>query len=120
MKLCFNTQPPEGGWWDKLDGADTYDVVSTHSRLKAAGRPKLGWCRNWKSFNTQPPEGGWVFRPDDCRIGAVSTHSRLKAAGSFSERFDMSEKVSTHSRLKAAGGFSQSNRLITEFQHTAA
>ena len=34
----FNTQPPEGGWWDKLDGADTYDVVSTHSRLKAAGR----------------------------------------------------------------------------------
>ena len=33
---CFNTQPPEGGWW-----AD------------AAGR------RGYYGFNTQPPEGGW-------------------------------------------------------------
>ena len=55
--MRFNTQPPEGGW-DKLDGADTYDVVSTHSRLKAAG----GDCsvkRGDDGFNTQPPEGGW-------------------------------------------------------------
>ena len=35
------------------------DDVSTHSRLKAAG-----WMLGWnllalKCFNTQPPEGGW-------------------------------------------------------------
>ena len=56
--LCFNTQPPEGGW-----PKDTYThvvvLVSTHSRLKAAG-----WRRIWQPisayrFNTQPPEGGW-------------------------------------------------------------
>ena len=58
--LCFNTQPPEGGW-----PKDTYThvvvLVSTHSRLKAAGRI---WRRASCSagFNTQPPEGGWPGR----------------------------------------------------------
>ena len=84
----------------------TQCVVSTHSRLKAAGSasaavlsapnsfntqpPKGGWpharlcAPRRESFNTQPPKGGWICvfsafnRPD------VSTHSRLKAAGSKS------------------------------------
>ncbi len=36
MINSFNTQPPEGGW---LDAArrQKVEVVSTHSRLKAAG-----------------------------------------------------------------------------------
>ena len=42
-----------------MDGADTYDVVSTHSRLKAAG---------WPIY----------YKFKDI---SVSTHSRLKAAG---------------------------------------
>ena len=33
----FNTQPPEGGWFRKLLYTTAKDVVSTHSRLKAAG-----------------------------------------------------------------------------------
>ena len=37
-QICFNTQPPEGGW---LDG--------------------LGWGSSTQCFNTQPPEGGWVL-----------------------------------------------------------
>ena len=53
----FNTQPPEGGWLKVFD-FDSYQVVSTHSRLKAAG--------------TFPSAAkSWYF---------VSTHSRLKAA----------------------------------------
>ena len=36
LKLCFNTQPPEGGW-DVLNAICRGDIVSTHSRLKAAG-----------------------------------------------------------------------------------
>ena len=55
---CFNTQPPEGGWVCRDVGG--YQVaVSTHSRLKAAGRG---------------PTGNQALR-------LVSTHSRLKAAG---------------------------------------
>ena len=40
--------------------------VSTHSRLKAAG---LKICREWmegQGFNTQPPEGGWVLPQRRC------------------------------------------------------
>ena len=61
-KMCnvksFNTQPPEGGWTDIIS-TRLKDLVSTHSRLKAAG-------------------GLLSSRPLGFR---VSTHSRLKAAG---------------------------------------
>ena len=56
----FNTQPPEGGWMAAAV-AVFVGLVSTHSRLKAAGdipectKPPFG------SFNTQPPEGGWIL-----------------------------------------------------------
>ena len=33
--FCFNTQPPEGGWEDALESLFS-NMVSTHSRLKAA------------------------------------------------------------------------------------
>ena len=80
------------------------DIVSTHSRPKAAGpqkkliqfhllfqhtaaRRRLVGGKNptddtLTCFNTQPPEGGWkeqVFQA--VLIAAVSTHSRPKAAG---------------------------------------
>ena len=55
--------------------------VSTHSRLKAAGRLKPFFLRH-------------IF---------VSTHSRLKAAGDIQLGIDDAGAVSTHSRLKAAG-----------------
>ena len=77
---CFNTQPPEGGWYGWFQDMGK-PIVSTHSRPKAAGKLKLllrlrqdvsthsrpkaaghlfrqmpifPFC-----FNTQPPEGGW-------------------------------------------------------------
>ena len=59
MPSGFNTQPPEGGW-TAAEKAQTAALVSTHSRLKAAG------C----GFGNDP-------RP----TRFVSTHSRLKAAG---------------------------------------
>ena len=34
-------------------------IVSTHSRLKAAGGGLVRLLRKMASFNTQPPEGGW-------------------------------------------------------------
>ena len=56
-------------------------IVSTHSRLKAAGL---------------------VYRIRLRRL-RVSTHSRLKAAGALEGVSNAELKVSTHSRLKAAG-----------------
>ena len=78
--VCFNTQPPEGGWVQY--GMDF---------------PIMG------SFNTQPPEGGWAYRPYVAQAALVSTHSRLKAAGDTSFLYRSNTSVSTHSRLKAAG-----------------
>ena len=41
--LCFNTQPPEGGWLP-YTALSAYFRVSTHSRPKAAGRrPNQLW-----------------------------------------------------------------------------
>ena len=56
--VCFNTQPPEGGWEQA-----TAVLLSTYS------------------FNTQPPEGGWVIGVGRRIMEVVSTHSRPKAAG---------------------------------------
>ena len=55
---CFNTQPPEGGWFKH------YYIYTKQN-----------------SFNTQPPEGGWLPIRCFCLARRVSTHSRPKAAG---------------------------------------
>ncbi len=81
VKRCFNTQPPEGGWAEKFTKSNEILNVSTHSRPKAAGQPKL----------QQPAQK------------AVSTHSRPKAAGHEPAEYRQSRFVSTHSRPKAAG-----------------
>ena len=86
--MSFNTQPPEGGWV-KFDGEELELMVSTHSRLKAAG---VAFLFPVQSF-------------------AVSTHSRLKAAGDIGWDDTKIVDVSTHSRLKAAGSVGVSNWL---------
>ena len=73
-------------------------MVSTHSRLKAAG-----------------PEAAGVGETYE-----VSTHSRLKAAGTATDGADAACGVSTHSRLKAAGTPSVFSSFYQRFQHTAA
>ena len=56
-------------------------LVSTHSRLKAAGFLLAFSFQFLTGFNTQPPEGGWANAGINTDNGGVSTHSRLKAAG---------------------------------------
>ena len=58
-----------------------HNLVSTHSRLKAAGSTLFSVSR----------------------LMSVSTHSRLKAAGITGYKKLSLQCVSTHSRLKAAG-----------------
>ena len=102
-------------------GFFAFIAVSTHSRLKAAGRGTSSTSPFDFGFNTQPPEGGWKIRGNlILRIAVVSTHSRLKAAGSPQDINSNLKPVSTHSRLKAAG-LDQSNLASNiTFQHTAA
>ena len=80
-------------------------IVSTHSRLQAAGGIFWGSISVVLGFNTQPPEGGWDedFIRAASMLSEVSTHSRLKAAGSPQNLMYDGYNVSTHSRLKAAG-----------------
>ena len=63
FEQCFNTQPPEGGW-NIIITAKHFLKVSTHSRLKAAGRSPIGLLPIRVCFNTQPPEGGWPQADD--------------------------------------------------------
>ena len=97
-KSRFNTQPPEGSWNRLTLTARGRIGVSTHSRPKAAGRPR------------EHPK----------TIHAVSTHSRPKAAVGGRCRQTRRARVSTHSRPKAAELLGYTMTTETKFQHTAA
>ena len=60
-RLCFNTQPPEGGWHSVFIRQLQFNSFNTQP-------PEGGWLNDAvvklttnNSFNTQPPEGGWVL-----------------------------------------------------------
>ena len=116
------------------------ELVSTHSRLKAAGN-KAAKTIPMHCFNTQPPEGGCSGCLKTTLAQDVSTHSRLKAAdlsathrphgGGFNTQPPEGGwftllcvrcwwTVSTHSRLKAAGSKTNAGNKKWAFQHTAA
>ena len=142
--LCFNSQPPGGGWAAPCFSSFTF-AVSTHSRPEAAGtrveyqlrRPVLfqltaarrrlatvscpvpSWA---KSFNSQPPGGGWQFAGQARRnAGKVSTHSRPEAAG---RRFPWPiRRCASFNSQPPGGGWkavASFSLACSEFQLTAA
>ena len=123
---CFNTQPPEGGWFilaGKIILYWLFQHTAARRRLgglavlfgillvfqHTAARRRLDF-RDGKvvvfgrvSTHSRPKAAGC----NDCFIRgiyAVSTHSRPKAAGEQMADQIESGSVSTHSRPKAAGG----------------
>ena len=100
-------------------------IVSTHSRLKAAGWILSMRTEKDTSFNTQPPEGGWAILPiTKCCMICFNTqppeggwfraflkltkrkcfNTQPPEGGWKRKRFaKWAKEVSTHSRLKAAG-----------------
>ena len=52
-----------------------YYIVSTHSRLKAAGYEISKFLYEIDSFNTQPPEGGWNSSTSNYTIKKVFQHT---------------------------------------------
>ncbi|EIG30380.1 hypothetical protein HMPREF1051_1266 [Neisseria sicca VK64] len=59
--MCFNTQPPEGGWEDRRNRRE--DDRCFNTQPPEGGWPQLSCSvTRWIcGFNTQPPEGGWLF-----------------------------------------------------------
>ena len=123
--LCFNTQPPEGGWLERntaINRTMTFQhtatrrrlvfhfsplhrqhKVSTHSRPKAAGHqlPPIVILVNVSTHSRPKAAGSYLaFK---ARNYGVSTHSRPKAAGAPPDFPRAALRVSTHSRPKAAG-----------------
>ena len=76
----FNTQPPEGGWAQKIARPSRYDSFNTQP-------PEGGWilnCSKWlfslvSTHSRLKAAGLMVHNPVQAFF--VSTHSRLKAAG---------------------------------------
>ena len=124
--LCFNTQPPEGGW-AILANMILDAIMFQHTAARRRLALQIGfYAALFKGFNTQPPEGGWnrpgIWRAETTlfqhtaarrRLDEygqksnqkcyVSTHSRPKAAGNMGYQVGRICHVSTHSRPKAAG-----------------
>ena len=97
--MCFNTQPPEGGWLSRVKPYPLCGGFNTQP-------PEGGWIstvprlRRRRCFNTQPPEGGW--HPPQPR-------SRTMTA--------MFQHTAARRRLGRCGGWRICWIL---FQHTAA
>ena len=65
--VCFNTQPPEGGWGVVFAGA-VQDMMFQHTaaRRRLVAMPFYRYL--FQCFNTQPPEGGWSLSQKPCSI----------------------------------------------------
>ena len=138
----FNTQPPEGGWANRVAAScrkswfqhtaarrrlvlvagsrNRRVAVSTHSRPKAAGSlipPSISG--DSVSTHSRPKAAGAPYLKGVESID-VSTHSRPKAAGCGRHHGCRVGDVSTHSRPKAAGTISPKRMTSLRFQHTAA
>ena len=120
--MCFNTQPPEGGWRFSPAVAPPRLRVSTHSHPKAAG------SNNWQSMvskllfqHTAARRRLVRLPPLILPILAVSTHSRPKAAGRRNRRNRGS--VCRFNTQPPEGGWntmSSATPTSRSFQHTAA
>ena len=97
--VCFNTQPPEGGWTSgKVASLIVFKFQHTAARRRLATPCRTSRPR-WLGFNTQPPEGGWARIRD-----------RLKQDGGFNTQ-------------PPEGGWLVSpcfSAIPVRFQHTAA
>ena len=123
--ICFNTQPPEGGWTNKaawMTSLPLFQHTAARRRLDskmggsdgngkfqhtAARRRLAGWTSTAnisKPFQHTAARRRLAHDVDDLQcVFRVSTHSRPKAAGRYAAAKVQTPSVSTHSRPKAAG-----------------
>ena len=58
---CFNTQPPEGGWYEYLLEIMSDKVFQHTAARRRLVNHKWEYVSLASRFNTQPPEGGWSW-----------------------------------------------------------
>ena len=110
--VCFNTQPPEGGWLAFIISQVLNYLVSTHSRPKAAGYGGQHRRLATGGFNTQPPEGGWGFKHFGFSFPCCFNTQPPEGGWPQNKPLLISLYVSTHSRPKAAGYKTQRQRNL--------
>ena len=141
---CFNTQPPEGGWFvmsikslcftmfqhtaarrrlvskRRKPRGKSYMFQHTAARRRLDPPPTI--CYLPKLFQHTAARRRLVRSQCSCYyLDKVSTHSRPKAAGGAGDCWEALPEVSTHSRPKAAGKALHSPKTPHRaFQHTAA
>ena len=98
-----------------------HDLVSTHSRPKAAGSTTGFTLCDAEGFNTQPPEGGWMAW-QTAWLGWITfqhTAARRRLDPTVDERSAAYwfQHTAARRRLAAMSGRSE---CIMWFQHTAA
>ena len=120
-ELCFNTQPPEGGWLESQGYHYDESKVSTRSRPKAAGHPIGNKGGHIQGFNTQPPEGGWLDRLSIDVWLSMFQHAaarrRLVNAAASSTMKSLFQHAAARRRLGGRVGLPLSQQ---SFQHAAA
>ena len=121
MLLCFNTQPPEGGW-TPITGLRAcngrFQHTAARRRLAAIGAiPRV--CVTVSTHSRPKAAGGGLAR--EFKTYLVSTHSRPKAAG---QRLGiLRSQYECFNTQPPEGGWAQSCsiwRRCVMFQHTAA
>ena len=118
---CFNTQPPEGGWFILAGKIILYWLFQhTAARRRLGGLAVLFGIL--LVFQHTAARRRLDFRDGKVVVfGRVSTHSRPKAAGCNDCFIRGIYAVSTHSRPKAAGiPMFRRQFCQYQFQHTAA
>ena len=120
LLVCFNTQPPEGGWLSsRLPSC--CPIVSTHSRPKAAGIEAVLPVPLSPSFNTQPPEGGWIFHLLFLLLTPLFQHTAARRRLTAAEKDEKGSLKFQHTAARRRLGNALERVFNGEtFQHTAA
>ena len=100
---CFNTQPPEGGWWQVWLLPLSYTVFQHTAARRRLAHYFVGITGTFCEFQHTAARRRLECRKYCSKALLVSTHSRPKAAGYCVNNKSNSTLVSTHSRPKAAG-----------------
>ena len=102
-KLCFNTQPPEGGWLNPIQMAKLLILFQHTAARRRLDDFNINETLYMQFQHTAARRRLVALLGQDQTTDKVSTHSRPKAAGFTRIGTRLMREVSTHSRPKAAG-----------------
>ena len=118
--VCFNTQPPEGGWWDGFGkAAQLIEFQHTAARRRLGDFFVITTIYGHVSTHSRPKAAGSIW-PSVVKVPEFQHTAARRRLGESWEILPDFRGVSTHSRPKAAGTLLKVGCKKCEFQHTAA